>query len=302
MSTERTGKTHPEPWVLDTELCFDTMKILQRHRHRCLTAQHLGDLGITWITCSALDITTGEPADGGQVFIRPLPLSEMRAIDDQHQLRQYDHLSSFHDDSMSNHPKMYWHESRFVNMFFEALLTKSGEVEPQELLASYPWTIRLPDPDTQLYRLDRKDQWLVLSKIEVLRGCRPHLICFLAQLHPLMDNALSLAEVWSFLALTIHRYYDRGGLFRPHRRIPVTLISSCARQVRIVQGWVDGSQGTINLRKTPILNLESSETHWAECLQILSWFMGDPVRQRYGIAVGSKVTSRADPPGADGTD
>lgn len=71
MSVDRTAATRI--WVATR----DIIRLLVRHHDAYLTDQDLKRLRIT---CTDLDLNTGKPADGGEVFIRPFSIARIREI------------------------------------------------------------------------------------------------------------------------------------------------------------------------------------------------------------------------------
>ncbi|KAJ8127832.1 hypothetical protein O1611_g5804 [Lasiodiplodia mahajangana] len=63
----------------------------------------------------------------------------------------------------------------------------------------------------------------------------------------------------------------------------VTVISGCCKQLRIVQGYANGETGTIELRKSPIVNFEEAQCkdradeRWHDFLTFLRWILARPV-------------------------
>lgn len=62
---------------------------------------------------------------------------------------------------------------------------------------------------------------------------------------------------------------------RSYLRKQVTVISAADRQLRIVQGYIDGRDGYFRVRKSPILDFSRHDP--AKMELVLSWCIGNAV-------------------------
>ncbi|KAI0475090.1 hypothetical protein GGR56DRAFT_644531 [Xylariaceae sp. FL0804] len=233
-----------------------------------LTKQHLKDMGVT---LTSLDLNTGKPGDGGPTFIRPFPASRILQV-----IQQTKPWTVY---SMA-------HEKTDLRLYtaVEVLDTLSGylhHVAPGEprLIKATGWKQRGTESGYEwLNRGDRchgidPANWRVPWLLDKMDGKTPHISCLLANAEPLNQDRLSNAELWCILNLSVARLRRRA--YWNQKFIPVTVISSSDRDVRIVQGYVDGEASRVHVRKSNILVLEGDDV--PKLAVILSWCMGTPV-------------------------
>ncbi|RYC54689.1 hypothetical protein CHU98_g11521 [Xylaria longipes] len=239
-----------------------------KRRSAYLTDQALERL---MIKCSSLDLNTGKPSDSGEVFITPFPTARIHEILEQ------------------TKPWVEWElpsERSFTRMVSAmAILTclvgylYHDENDEKSLIDHTDWDTREMQfyKGERLYRSERNGtrhgpEWRVIKVLDKMDGRTPHISCLLADDAPLRDHQLSNAEIWCILAMTYRRI--QLPQYRNHI-IPATVISASDRKIRIVQGYVDGREGCLRVRKSPILDFEQITPEQIEL--VLSWCIGETV-------------------------
>ncbi|KAI2611843.1 hypothetical protein GGR54DRAFT_341534 [Hypoxylon sp. NC1633] len=102
------------------------------------------------------------------------------------------------------------------------------------------------------------------------------MVCFLADKAALKEMVLSRSELWVILSITAGRFMREG--YQHHRLIPVTIVSSSGRQLRITQGCVDGMANHVTVRMTQILDFTAGEVAKRDdLLRTLCWIVGEPI-------------------------
>ncbi|KAK8104612.1 uncharacterized protein PG998_011645 [Apiospora kogelbergensis] len=104
---------------------------------------------------------------------------------------------------------------------------------------------------------------------------KPHQMCYVWDMAPLEEDALSVSEVWSLMIWTLARLKSSDQF---HRIYPITIFTGFGFGLRIVQGYVDAETGSIRVRKSPVLNLEGTPIDcWESIVYFCSWILGDQV-------------------------
>ncbi|KAH9890296.1 hypothetical protein F4778DRAFT_753254 [Xylariomycetidae sp. FL2044] len=234
-----------------------------------LTQQHLEAMGVT---LASLDLNTGKPDDGGPIFIRPFSVSRILQVIQQR--KPWTVYSIAHEKSdlrlttaveVLNVLSGYLHH---VGRPDERRLIQETDWKQRGTESGYEWLNRTD----RFHGIDRAD-WRVPCLLDKMDGKTPHISCLLANEEPLHQDRLSNAELWCILNLSVARLRRRA--YWNQRFIPVTVISSSDRNVRIVQGYVDGEARRVHIRMSKILVLEGNDL--PKLAVILSWCMGDPV-------------------------
>ncbi|KAI0421645.1 hypothetical protein F5X98DRAFT_250119 [Xylaria grammica] len=237
-----------------------------------LQAPHLTnqDLNELRIICTGLDLSTGEPADGSEVFIRPSSTARIRSILER--TKPWLHCPLLDEkDSAPEVAAMQIH-----GCLISALVWGVDGSTP--LMMQTDWQRRYMRYDEgerlqrfKVYGTADWAEWRVELLIEKTDGSTPHISCLLADDALLRDDQLSHAEIWCIIAITVRRLRE----YYKHRIIPVTVISAADRQLRIVQGYLDGRDGYLRARKSPILDFSQYDREKMEL--VLSWCVGDAV-------------------------
>ncbi|KAI1170049.1 hypothetical protein F4777DRAFT_570642 [Nemania sp. FL0916] len=228
-----------------------------------------GDLKKLHIICTDLDLTTGKPADGSEIFIRPFPIARIH----EKLERTKPWLRCPLDDEKETMPLAAALE---ILNCLNWSLSWDGNGEAIPLIMETPWKSR----GMQYFEGERLcrhilggPDWKVQTVLDKMDGTTPHISCLLADDAPFKGDQLSNAEIWCIIAITNRRL--RLPEYHNHRIIPVTVISAADRQLRIVQGYVDGEHDCIRVRKSPMLDFERYDPQKMEL--VLSWCVGDPV-------------------------
>ncbi|KAI8623450.1 hypothetical protein F5Y19DRAFT_458381 [Xylariaceae sp. FL1651] len=252
------------------EAARSILRPLVKHSEAYLTDQDLKKLNIT---CTDLDLSTGKPADGSEIFTRPFSTARIHEILE----RTKPWLRVKLLDEKDSMPMVAALE---ILSCLISYLVHDGDNESTPLIMEAHWDKREMqyDEGERLYRSERHGtpygpEWRVEKVLDKMDGSTPHITCLLADNAPLRDNQLSNAEIWCILAITNRRLqlYE----YHNHRIIPVTVISAADRQLRIVQGYVDGQHGYLRVRKSPIIDFQQYDLQRMEL--VLSWCLGEPV-------------------------
>ncbi|KAI1824097.1 hypothetical protein F4861DRAFT_507806 [Xylaria intraflava] len=268
------------------EQVLDLLGTLSEFQRNHLTDRDLKTLNLT---CTNLDLSTGEPADGSGKFISPFPIEQVREL--LAQKRPWVQYKLF--------PKRFNDPRADAMGILDALVgfLRFSEDGGLGLIRETEWKIRpMQYEDGEI--LTRYEYWpgqpgqpgpywnvtWVLDKIDY---STPHASCLLADNALLRDDQLSNAEIWCILGITYYRLQHQWNFYNG-QTIPVTVISCSDKMLRVVQGYVDG-QGCIRVRKSPILNFEGMgiyskngkivdvQNGLGQMELVLSWCMGATV-------------------------
>ncbi|KAI1125931.1 hypothetical protein F5Y10DRAFT_245934 [Nemania abortiva] len=242
---------------------------LLKRRSAYLTEKTLERLNIK---CTQLDLSTGAPSDGSEIFIRPFPTARIHEI--------LARTEPWHECKLLE--KGFTRQSTaalILNCLVEWLTHNKGGTE-KRLINYTDWHTRSMQysEGERLYESEIRDgrgpDWSVEKVLDKMDGLTPHVSCLLADTAPLRDAQLSRAEMWCILRITYRRMKLRE--YRKHRIIPVTVISAADRRVRIVQGYFDSEEGCVRVRKSPILDFDQGDVG-QKIILLLSWCIGDTV-------------------------
>lgn len=247
----------------------DILRLLIRHRDTHLSDQDLKRLNII---CTDLGLITGKPADGSETFIRPFSIARMREIlEPAKPWLKYELL-----DEKDNMPMV---AAMDILACLLGYLVYDGENGTTPLFMQAHWDSREMEYDegevlcrSRRFQ-DYRPEWRVVKVLDKDDGVTPHVSCLLADNAPFRDDQLSNAEIWCIIAVTNRRL--QLSEYHNHRIIPVTVISAADRQLRIVQGYIDGRDGYLRVRKSPLLDFEKPNIERLEL--VLSWCVGEPV-------------------------
>ncbi|KAI1820282.1 hypothetical protein F4861DRAFT_523610 [Xylaria intraflava] len=240
-----------------------------------LDEQHLTVLNIKQ---TGLDLRSGEPRDGSETFIHPFSTDRIHRILNERKpwvehMLFYGPLDPKYD-ALGLIYTLYhylWHTEDDSPCLIEATSWRVREMEGEE-------------GEVLVRRNMDGADWVVWLLFDKMDGQTPHISCLLADENPIKDDQLSNAEVWCILATINHR--ARLKEYR-NRIIPVTVISTSERKLRIVQGYVDG-QDRLQVRKSPIIDFGGVHVYFDNGLVdeqnglqlielVLSWCLGDTV-------------------------
>ncbi|KAI1766860.1 hypothetical protein GGR53DRAFT_181846 [Hypoxylon sp. FL1150] len=196
------------------------------------------------ITISNLDFYSGKPSDHGEIFIKPVPFSQM--------------LQRMEDTRPWENPHGC-----------PSILPIDDHLDNREK-ARAMWYAE-EDP---LFQLTMPGPWKVEDFIVREDPTTPHLNCFLSNEVPLKDMVPSTGELRTILWSVGSRILDKD--YQCHRIVPVTIVSACGLRLRIVQGYVDQAQ--LIVRMTPIVDFTAGEKkNWNDFIQTICWMIGEPV-------------------------
>ncbi|KAI0104625.1 hypothetical protein GGR51DRAFT_521572 [Nemania sp. FL0031] len=249
----------------------DILRILVTLPDPHLTDEDLKRLNIK---CTGLDLSTGKPTDGSEMFIRPLSTTRIHeALQRTKPWVDNPLYSGRWSSPISNATDVLGCLIRYLH---------HGEADRLDLMSETDWNTRHMEysEGEQLFRSGKfrniyghHAEWAVETVLDKMDDSTPHVSCLLADNALLSDDQLSNAEIWCILAITNRRL--RLPEYHSHRIIPVTVISTSDRKLRIVQGYVDGREGCLRARKSPILDLENEDIQLIAL--VLSWCIGETV-------------------------
>ncbi|KAI0402968.1 hypothetical protein F4802DRAFT_573237 [Xylaria palmicola] len=230
---------------------------------------YLDDLEKFRIKCTGLDIRTGKSTDGSEPFLRPFPVTQLTEIFEQtkpwldcglERELERELVGSDMPFKASENPQA---DARGLNRCISSFFLHSEESGIEPPMWRTGWRPRFMDY-TKGERLGRYHassdvyfpDWVVTHILDKMdEGKTPHVTCLLVDWDLLREDQLSNAEVWCILAVTYRRLRSRE--YRKHQIIPVTIVSSAGSRLRVVQGYVDGRDQYLHVRKSPIIDFET---------------------------------------------
>ncbi|KAI1272509.1 hypothetical protein F5Y07DRAFT_379707 [Xylaria sp. FL0933] len=231
----------------------------------------------TWealrIRCQVLDIN-GPAANGGQ-YLQLVPAEHMNTLAKEHRFHEETDLGPYDEE---------WGGSKFAIAFHvNACLGHCSDnvYNNKRLSERLGWRGRIPDeyerPKLWYYpKYPRHNEtWQLEYILEPMSGLLPHISCTLVESHPHVEDSLLLSEVWCILMLTVLAF--RLPRDEKYNIVPITMVSLCARQYRIVQGFVDGNGSVINIWKSCIVQFNKEGQIQEQVTDILRWVLGKPI-------------------------
>ncbi|KAJ8124531.1 hypothetical protein O1611_g9108 [Lasiodiplodia mahajangana] len=259
--------------MMDTSRMLDIGKHvyfgLAKRRSAYLTDKGLKLLNIK---CTGLDLSTGNPSDGSDTFIRPFSVDRIREILAQTQPDEdYDPPRPAFTFTRYNSA---FHLVRWLLHYLEDSLYARAPIDHTE------WQTRGVqwDDGENLERCEqingRGPDWKVMCILDKMDSVTSHVSCLLIEDAPLRDAQLCNSEIWCILAITYRRM--KLPEYRNHRIIPVTVITTGFTRTRVVQGYIDTQEGCVRARKSPIFDYEHDDPK--QIIEILlSWCIGETV-------------------------
>ncbi|KAI1760759.1 hypothetical protein GGR53DRAFT_525738 [Hypoxylon sp. FL1150] len=238
-----------------------------------LSSDNLASLNVK---CSEIDVNGGTPKDEGLKVLKLKSLDEMNAIAEANKLINADAIGPFGDYSAGN-----WHSSYTVALFYRSLLDEHSEVSvnaPRLLgksLPEYsPW--ELSEERTVEFVTPSAIHWRACLILHPRDKSKPDSMCFLTNEASLKDGEVLSSELWCIFRLGKRQLEKKE--YRNHKIAPVTVVSGSGRDLRVVQGYVDGADHVI-LRMSRIINIDNENRQQnLEGLMIIGrWLFGDPV-------------------------
>ncbi|KAI0517991.1 hypothetical protein F5B22DRAFT_87296 [Xylaria bambusicola] len=219
------------------------------------------------ITCSKLDLSW-ESENGGN-FLRLMTHEQMRRI-----ARQYA-FDQIRDPSRD--PRHPFHDSDHMASYLSRHLDATSD-DGKTLVEQLPWDCNPPDHVmlNKLRYFPAGCNWAVENILDVKGASLPHINCTLTEAGELDESTLMFSEVWCILWLTIHCHRDpQKAKFEV---VPVTVATISGPTFRIVQGYVDGKTGIVNIRKSAIVPIGPDKNTMKEQMMLMvRWLIAEPV-------------------------
>ncbi|KAK5626023.1 hypothetical protein RRF57_001739 [Xylaria bambusicola] len=218
------------------------------------------------ITCSKLDLSW--KSENGGDFLRLKTPQQMQQIASQY---GFDHVSDPSRDP--DHP---FHDSRHMadhlNRHLFAISHDAYLVDCSRWICQHPDGLMA----RKLGYYPADCQWKVDYILDVKDASLPHTNCTLIEAGKLEENKLMFSEVWSILMLTLNCL--RNPQKERYEVVPVTVVTISGPTFRIVQGYIDGKTGSVNIRKSGIVPIGSDKKTMKEQMMLLvRWLIAEPV-------------------------
>ncbi|KAI1772858.1 hypothetical protein F4818DRAFT_443739 [Hypoxylon cercidicola] len=220
------------------------------------------DLDWLKVTCTEIDIDSGTPKDAALKVLELKSLDEMNAIAEANELIEDEvNIPIVNAPDLSN----------------KTLLERNGS-----------WKVARVHGATDEYVDSLKVHWRVNFALDIRDNSKPDIVCFLANDAPFEGDKLLLSELWCILRMGGAKLIGKEKLRRDEKPkqdrnqeiAPVTVVSASGRNLRIIQGYVDGDKDCLFVRKSRIINVDRNEVQNLEGLmRIACWFLGTPCRK-----------------------
>ncbi|KAI1422362.1 hypothetical protein F5Y12DRAFT_763195 [Xylaria sp. FL1777] len=228
---------------------------------------HQKDWGNLHISCSELDINSST-AHGNKYF-NIVSAQQMQKFAQEHNFRRFKDLGPL------NYSQNYSTAHMLTSHVGEYFMTVHNDTFLSERLG---WFDRRPDEyeKHKLRYYPKGDlSWQVELLLEPTNKSLPHVTCTLIDDHLHKEDSLLFSEVWCIVMLTLIAL--RLAKNEKHNVVPVTLVSFSHRQYRIVQGFMDGKKGIVNIWKSRIIHSDKMGKVQEEMKGILRWLLATPV-------------------------
>ncbi|KAI1265908.1 hypothetical protein F5Y18DRAFT_383865 [Xylariaceae sp. FL1019] len=253
--------------------------VLFRLRERLLSSprvSHLDDraLAAMRIRCQDMDFVNPKPPTQDPNALLQLKSSEeMDKLAEKHDFSSLEGLCEG-DEPDDNIPATH----RVIQFLAECVSSIPNPDNTWDLCSLQPEEHR----SLTISRHDINRHWTVDSVLET--KMQSHLKTFLAAEDPIRDDSLMLSEVWTILGLAYYYFRRPNNAEYPH--IPVTVISGSGRYFRVVQGWADGENKVVNIRKTKLVHLGEEEIPnvdsepMRKIMTLVRWLNAEPIPGR----------------------
>ncbi|KAI0154856.1 hypothetical protein GGR57DRAFT_502051 [Xylariaceae sp. FL1272] len=269
-----------KPWQPSYRFGCDVLTQLQKRLEDPLVSLHLDDgyLADLGVSCRHMDFDPD--ARHGDALLQLMSAKEMQTLAEEYRFSSISGHSHGDPDNLS----------------------LSGEII--DLLEAYLLSVPQPDDDVEEMLEIKKTEWSSRCldvgeyKRPHMAGCYytdqhwggdfvlenptyPHVKTFLAAAHPLCEDGLMFSELWTIVQLGTYRFARRESA--KFRHIAVTLISGSGRNFRVIQGWIDGENKVVNIRKTGIIHLGEGEAPYKDPVQrpkiltLMRWLIAEPI-------------------------
>ncbi|KAI3340078.1 hypothetical protein F4824DRAFT_454008 [Ustulina deusta] len=219
------------------------------------------------ISCQALDIDSSA-AHGGEYF-QLVPAQYMPAYAQQHNFHNVEDLGPYRASSKFA-TASFWND-RLVS----CLMAPCNDTRLSDRLG---WHGRLPDDfeKPKLWYYPKGDaSFMTEFLLEPKDGSLPHFNCALTENHLHKEDSLLFSEVWCIVMLTLLAL--RLPKNEKHNIVPITIVSFCDWQYRIVQGYVDGKNRVIKVWKSRIVRFNQEGKIRKDLSDILRWLLAKPI-------------------------
>ncbi|KAI1085617.1 hypothetical protein F5B20DRAFT_519073 [Whalleya microplaca] len=221
------------------------------------------------VKCAGLDLNTGTPMDRGPRFLQLASPDEIETFAKENNLFE-EGVALYRED----YDKGPIHESRWIMEFYHWWFTPLKEDVP--FLQGGPWIFGDSLDSNEGWDVDVNSSWACHFSLRVKDKTKPDIIIYLIHNSPMEDDKFFVAE----LLCIIRHSYSNVKKLSYHDIAPVTLITGSWRNVRIVQGYVDGINGNIVMRKSETIRLtKDMETNFKGILQIARWLLATPFKE-----------------------
>ncbi|KAI1270803.1 hypothetical protein F5Y07DRAFT_405099 [Xylaria sp. FL0933] len=278
----QTPEIPPMPTQLSYELTVQTLRSLRKKVSQSYISEH--EMRQLKINCTDLEFDPTVFPPRADALLELMSPQEMQDLAEQHSFsghRTIGYLDYTNFNTAAHVVDQFVH---YLNRPEDSQYDGDPRLWDPMLLEKSPWELFCPgDSSARLLHCIKpwKEQmWMVSSFLEIRDGSCPHITCFSINEARPREDALLFSEVWCLLAMGLLSFLKPQNL--KHKIIPVTMISGSSRQFRIVQGYANGDKGTIDLRKTRIVDLgegeeDSEEQHWHEFMTFMRWILARPV-------------------------
>ncbi|KAI0105068.1 hypothetical protein GGR51DRAFT_202649 [Nemania sp. FL0031] len=224
------------------------------------------------ISCGELDFNTAKPTKG-EAFLELMPIEKFEEI-----VGNY----AYETDTLSDEPyppiSETIEEAFHMALHIECCLSLVNE-RGQAFLEDVSWDFWSAGEKHQklFYHLKKGVvEWQVTDLVRPENHAFPHIGMVLISDATLKEDELLFCEVWMIAVLTTFMLLERSN--EVHKIIPITIVSLCSYDARIVQGYIDLDTGKTTINKTPIFRLVENELVREDYMKIITrWLVGTPV-------------------------
>ncbi|KAJ2984689.1 hypothetical protein NUW58_g5930 [Xylaria curta] len=262
------AKYHPNP---EREIIL--LRVLNHLRSmpssdRRITSNFMNEFKIS---CGELDFKSAKPAKGN-AFLELCPIAKFEQLAEMHAFHS---IEQMYPELMGSN----FHDSYHVAEQIKSYLYSCYELEYFTWRASWDfWVVPKLVLEKGLRHMKKTTavMWRVETVLRYENDAFPHVNCVLEGTKTLKEDELLFSEVRCLLVLALTMLHERSN--EVHKITPITIVSICAYEVRIVQGYVDFGTGNIVINKTPIVRLvEDGSVREDHFMTIVRWLVGTPV-------------------------
>ncbi|KAI1472791.1 uncharacterized protein F4812DRAFT_25290 [Daldinia caldariorum] len=225
------------------------------------------------VKCTQFDLDSGTPNDGGPKVLEPKPLEEMNAIAKRNKLMALNVVASIGEFSSGPY---YTAETLGAFFFRDHILEGPDEPSDEILPELGSWEFV---PKNHQFVSEEGVEWRAEFTLYSRDKSMLDAVRFLPHTTPFKHDELLFSELWCILATSGSRLAEKKE-HEPDEIAPVTIVSACGRDLRVVQGYIHDDKAWVRMSEVVNTDDDDKQVNLDRLLKVAAWFLGTPCRYR----------------------